>query len=220
MSVHVSTVEELVARVTARLHAENRLVVAVAGVPGAGKSTLVEHMHSALAQLGVTSSTLPQDGYHYYRHELARFADPQEAFRRRGAPYTFNAAKFVESVGKLRGGGPVVAPLFDHSTKDPQEGAIVIGPDVRVVFVEGNYVGLTDEPWCGLAAVVDELWVVETEATLLRQRLIRRHVESGVSATVEEATERADGLDWQNAVYVMEHTREPDVVVTLATATA
>lgn len=171
---------------------------------------------AALAHEHIAACLLPQDGFHYYRRELAEFADPDEAVRRRGAPFTFNATKFIAKVEELAGGNTVVAPLFDHSKKDPTEGSIVIAPDVQVVFVEGNYVGLTDEPWCRLAALTDELWFVEEDTALVKKRLIQRHVDSGVSPTLEEAVVRAEGLDWRNAVYVMEHTRTPDVIVTLA----
>ncbi len=38
------------------------------------------------------------DGYHYYRHELDYFDDPEEAHERRGAAFTFNAKKFVDDM--------------------------------------------------------------------------------------------------------------------------
>ena len=63
-----------------------------------------------------------KDGFHYYRHELDKFPDPVEAHARRGAPHTFNAAKFVELVTSLKHGitGTIYAPSFDHSLKGHQ----------------------------------------------------------------------------------------------------
>ncbi|OBA16994.1 P-loop containing nucleoside triphosphate hydrolase protein [Metschnikowia bicuspidata var. bicuspidata NRRL YB-4993] len=215
MSVHVRSVEQLADLVTSDLQGKARLLVCIAGVPGAGKSTMVEKIIEHLRTKNVVSKALPQDGYHYYRRELEQFEDPQEAFRRRGAPFTFNAEAFVSSVRKLRTHATVTAPLFDHSKKDPSEGAIVIGPEVQVVFIEGNYVGLKDEPWAELDAATDRLWMIQQDPGLVRERLIQRHVSSGVCRSYEDAVERCDGLDWQNAVYVMENSRAPDVVVTL-----
>lgn len=207
---------QLQGRIDKLLNNKERVVVAVAGVPGSGKSTLVEELVRSLVSRGVEARVLPQDGYHFYREQLAQFDDPAEAFRRRGAPYTFDAERFVASVRKVREGREVVwAPLFDHAKKDPVENDICIEPSAKVVFVEGNYVGLKDEPWCELGQLADELWVVSTDAATVRERIVRRHLAAGIAKTVEEAEERADGSDWDNAVYVTENSREADVTVSM-----
>lgn len=212
MSVHISQVEELVSRIKQRSEAHGRSIIAIAGVPGAGKSTVVDQLLHRLRQENVSCTGFPQDGYHYYRHQLAQFDDAAEAIRRRGAPFTFDGARFVLDIERVRGGETIRVPLFDHSQKDPVEDDIEIDANTQVVLVEGNYVGLTDEPWARIGTMCDELWVVEVDRDLVRERLIQRHVASGVCSNLEEATERALGLDWQNAIYVMEHTRVPDVV--------
>lgn len=213
MAIHISSVDELVSRIEKRLGGKNRIVIAIAGTPGAGKSTLVSEIIDGLADKQILAQLLPQDGYHYYREELAQFEDPSEAFRRRGAPFTFNVGRFLSAIEALHSGQEVRVPLFDHSKKDPVEEDIVIGPQVRVVLVEGNYVGLKDEPWSRIAALSDELWVVNTPSDLVRERIIKRHLASGIASSQEEAVARADGLDWQNALYVMANNREADVVV-------
>ncbi|KAM9915998.1 hypothetical protein OXX80_013749, partial [Metschnikowia pulcherrima] len=126
MPTHINKVEDLTDLVCSDLARKSRLLISVAGVPGAGKSTLVEKVIDDLQKK---------------RKELEQFDDPQEAFRRRGAPFTFNAGAFIDTVRRLRSGVTVAAPSFDHSKKDPQEGDIVIVPEVQVVFIEGNYVG-------------------------------------------------------------------------------
>lgn len=40
------------------------------------------------------------DGYHYYKHQLDQFDDPEEAHARRGAAFTFDADRFVNDVKK------------------------------------------------------------------------------------------------------------------------
>lgn len=221
MAVHYSTdaVKPLTERILSIVRSKEggstkkKTVIAVAGVPGAGKTTLVSRLHEHLHSDGISTQVLPQDGFHYYRSELAQFDDPEEAFRRRGAPFTFDAARFVATVRKLHGDGPVLAPLFDHAVKDPVQDDITIDADTDVVLVEGNYVGLADEPWCQLEALVDELWLVQTSPDLVRERIVRRHLATGVAALEKEAIERADGSDWQNALYIMSHTRDPDVLI-------
>lgn len=212
---HVSDPGQLVQRIRTILSKKPRAIVAVAGVPGAGKSTLVNTLIGRLKQENILAQLLPQDGYHYYRSQLAHFLDPAEAFRRRGAPFTFDGIRFVKAVEKLHENVDVSVPLFDHALKDPVENDIVISADVAVVFVEGNYVGLVEEPWCRVSAASDELWLVDTDPDLVRRRLIARHLASGVSETMEEAVERCDGLDGDNAVYIRENLKVPDVLIDL-----
>lgn len=64
---------------------------------------------------------LPMDGYHRYRSELSAMKDPEEAFRRRGAPFTFNDEKYAANLEQLRKTGKLNAPAFTHSKKDPEE---------------------------------------------------------------------------------------------------
>lgn len=213
--VHYTQAEELIVRIELILASKDRAVIAVAGVPGAGKSTLVERMVELLSRKKISAKLLPQDGFHLYRSELAKFPDPEEAFRRRGAPFTFDGDRFLATVEMLHKKVTVVAPLFDHSLKDPIENDITIGADVQVVFVEGNYVGLKEAPWSLVAAASDEFWLVDTDPKLVRERLIARHISSGVSANYEEAVERCDGLDGDNAIYIRTHLKTPDVLVNL-----
>lgn len=213
--VHCIQAEELIKRIHSILEFKKRAVIAVAGVPGAGKSTLVGRMNELLSREKISSKLLPQDGFHYYRSELAKFPNPEEAFRRRGAPFTFDAERFSATVELLHENVSVTAPLFDHSLKDPVENDIVIGPEIQVVFVEGNYVGLKEAPWCNVSAASDEFWLVDTDPQLVRDRLIARHISSGVSANYEEAVERCDGLDGDNAQYIRTHLKTPDVIINL-----
>ena len=85
--------------------------------------------------VGIGSVTvLPMDGYHRYRDELRAMPDPAEAFRARGAPYTFNSAKYERDMAQLRATGRVCAPGFDHAAKDPQEGMYDVGVCATVVL--------------------------------------------------------------------------------------
>jgi pantothenate kinase len=87
------------------------------------------------------------------------------AFRRRGAPFTFDAAGFVDLVRKLRE-APVTAcdepeivfraPSFDHALKDPVEKAIAVSSQTKLVIVEGNYTLLNEDPWSEISGLVDD----------------------------------------------------------------
>lgn len=63
----------------------------------------------------------------------------QAAYARRGAPWTFNAAAFVDAIRTIRQQGKAVLPSFDHGVGDPVEGDIVIDAGQHsIVLVSGG----------------------------------------------------------------------------------
>lgn len=189
---------------------DTRTVVSLAGIPGSGKSTIA----AALAKkLGSVAAILPQDGFHWSREHLTTLDDPEEAFRCRGAPFTFDSRRFVEKVAQLKLDSEVHAPSFDHALKDPVEKGVYIGPEVKIVIVEGSFVSLADEIWTEIEAHVDESWFVDVDLGVARERVIARHLASGISNTLQEAQLRTDGNDLVNARYIVEHSKLAEVII-------
>jgi len=143
------------------------------------------------------------DGFHYSRAQLDAMDDPEEAHRRRGAAFTFDAEGYVALIDRLREpietGREVKAPSFDHARKDPVMDDIVIGSDHWIVVIEGNYVALDLEPWSEAARKLDALIFVEVEEVIAIKRLAARHVAAGIAADEEEGLARASGSDLDNA---------------------
>jgi pantothenate kinase len=117
----------------------------------------------------VTSLMSSQDGFHYTQKMLSTFEDAGNAFRRRGAPFTFDAGAFIQLVHTLKdtpattSSEPEIlvnAPSFDHAAKDPVENAISISSRSRIVIVEGNYTLLNQSPWSDIAGIWAEKYVV------------------------------------------------------------
>src|SRR6478672_5590706 len=71
-----------------------RVLVGLAGAPGAGKSTLATH----LASLVPGSAVVPMDGFHLADVELAR----RGLLERKGAPETFDAWGYAALLARLR----------------------------------------------------------------------------------------------------------------------
>jgi pantothenate kinase len=132
-------------------------------------------------------------------------ADPDTAHARRGAAFTFDAAAFLALIRTLREPicpetGTIYAPSFDHAIKDPVPDDIAIRKEVRVLILEGNYLSLgTGAPeWKEAAGMMDELWFVDVAEEVARERLIRRHLASGIAKDREEAARRAEENDLVN----------------------
>ncbi|KAF5230575.1 hypothetical protein FANTH_13777 [Fusarium anthophilum] len=221
----VKTVGKLIERVERLLTRQKlsaptqRILIALAGVPGSGKTTLSDALIKELKKNGISDvAVLPMDGFHYTRTYLSSFRDPDEAFRRRGAPFTFDAAALLDLVVLLRK-TPVTthsepqiiikAPGFDHAKKDPIPNAIKISSRAKVVIIEGNYVLLDQDPWSRISTLVDDKWFVDVPVDIARERLASRHLRAGIEMTTEAAIKRADENDIPNGEYIRSHLLEP-----------
>ena len=81
-----------------------RALVALAGLPGSGKSTLAVRLAAEVnAAAGPNAMVaLGMDGFHLPKAALRRTPDPEAAFARRGAPWTFDAPALVARLRELK----------------------------------------------------------------------------------------------------------------------
>ena len=189
-------VEELASRAVAAAYygegdGDARVFIGVAGSPGSGKSTLASAVRDRInAAAGAdVAAVFPMDGFHVPLADLATFPDPDEARARRGAPFTFDAAAFVDRVraAKRDRDAVTLVPEFDHEVHDPEEDAIAIQPAHKVILVEGNYLLLPEKPWRDLWAggeeddepLLTETWFVDASVDVAMARVERRHVAVG-----------------------------------------
>ncbi len=156
-----------------------RVMVGIAGPPGSGKSTLAQQLANRmnLVHGDATAVALGMDGFHLSKAQLRQMPDPDLAFARRGAPWTFDAAGFVARLNDLRRADEVVRwPDFAHEVGDPIEDAIAVGPVVRLVLVEGLYLLHNDDGWQDAQRVFDEVWYLNTPFDVAMERLTQRHM--------------------------------------------
>jgi len=175
-----------------------RRIIGIAGPPGSGKSTLAEATATRLAAEGVPAVVVPMDGFHLADATLDRLG----SLDHKGAPETFDAWGYLALLRRLKTDPDhvIYAPGFERDLEQPIAGSIPIGPEVRVVVTEGNYLLLPEEPWSCVRRLLDEAWYVDCDPESRRERLRRRHVEFG--KTPEAAAEWVDLVDEPNALLV------------------
>ena len=181
-------------------------MLGLVGAPGAGKSTLAT---SLAARFGRAVAVVPMDGFHLANAELARLGRAG----RKGAPDTFDAAGYAALLARLRrptAGEVVYAPAFHREIEEAVAGSIAVEADVPVVVTEGNYL-LLDGPWAGVRELLDEVWYVEAEEVLRRERLLERHVAYG--RTPEQARAWVETTDEPNARLIRESRARADWIV-------
>ncbi len=165
---------------------------------------------------------LPMDGYHLSRAELRAMPDPDLAFRRRGAHFTFDAARYHRDLAALRSTGRLSAPDFDHAEGDPKEDAFVVDATKsaagrHVVIVEGLYTLLRGLPhWEEASHLFDFRIYLRCPLDVSTERLVRRHMAAwGISR--EAALERASGSDAENSRLVATTEGGADLVIDTST---
>jgi pantothenate kinase len=184
----------------------DRCIVAIAGPPGAGKSTLSGDL---VRQLPPGSAmALQMDGFHYDNAVL----DDLGLRGRKGSPETFDFAGFAALLRRIRQLEPAIAiPVFDREADLSRAAAAIITPQVKFIIAEGNYLLLDETPWSGLAEYFDVTIFLDVPKDELRRRLLRRWIDLGDS--LEKAEHWVMTNDMPNVERVLSRRRQADLVI-------
>lgn len=198
------TPADIAREITTRGAAADRFIVAVAGPPGAGKSTIARDIATAI---GAAARVVPMDGFHYDNAVLDRLG----LRARKGAPETFDVLGFLHLMRRLRAGGDAAIPVFDRDADLARAGADLVTVADKYLIVEGNYLLLNDAPWCDLAPLFDLSIFIDVPITELDRRLVDRWHHHG--KTADEARHWIDSNDMPNIRRVTSGSRQADIVI-------
>ena len=196
----------ILARIPGAPSGVGRFVVAIAGPPAAGKSTLTA---SLLEALGGRAGVVAMDGFHFDNDIL----DARGHRDRKGAPHTFDVTAFGTILGALGADRSVemAVPVYDRGMSMAQNCATWISRDNDVLVTEGNYLLLDEQPWSGLRSLFDLTIWIDVPLSTVESRIIDRW--SAAQLPSEEIRRRTEDNDLPNARLVHTGSVAADIVV-------
>ena len=204
------TPDELARRIAQRVDAlprgSGRQLIALAGPPACGKSTVSEDLCALLNKAGRRAAILPMDGFHLHNDLL----DARGLRARKGAPDSFDLAGFHSLLIRLKTEAELYGPRFDRDGDLSLGSAVHFGPEIRTVIVEGNYLLLDAPGWRELQDCWDLSIFIGAEMDELRRRLLARWDALEISADV--ALSKVEKNDLPNAELVMTRSLPADLV--------
>jgi pantothenate kinase len=206
-------IDDIVGEVLNRAGTARRFLIAIAGPPGAGKSTMAENVASALKAKGESAAVLPMDGFHMDNAVLIE----RGLLARKGIPETFDVRGFLDIVKAVRPADQeVLVPVFDRSRELAIASARPIDPQDRFIIIEGNYLLFTEGKWAELEGIFDYTIMLAPPMEVLEERLWDRW--RGYKLTEEEASAKVYGNDLPNGRLILENRRPADMTLEIALA--
>jgi pantothenate kinase len=201
-------VRHAVAALRVNLAGGTRILLGIAGAPGAGKSTFSACLADAFGP--EEALVVPMDGFHLGNAIIAGTPLRQ----RKGAPDTFDVGGYVSLLQRLRSRDEeeVYAPEFRRSIDEPVAASIAVPAAVPLIITEGNYLLSEDPEWRKVRAQLDEVWFIDTAPELRRSRLVERHMLFGMDRQAAEAW--AAGSDEANARLIAATRHRADRIIT------
>ena len=196
-----------------------RLMVGIAGPPGAGKTATAAILSATLEELacGARPVVVPLDGFHYPNTYLDAHTGPDHDGRLRslralkGWHVTFDAGRARELLRRVRAGDVLRLPAYSRALHDPVEDSLSVDPGCNVVLVEGNYLFLDEEPWCRVRELFDLRIFITAPVDVLCRNVTERHVRGGKPP--DQARTHVATVDLPNIRAVLPTERHADVVV-------
>ena len=200
------TLEALTQRIL-ELKEGRRILVAVAGPPASGKSTLAHKLSVGIREAGRSAAVVPMDGFHFDDAILKDHGD----LDRKGAPWTFDVGGFATLVERLSTNADdvIYVPVFDRALELSRASGRAIPSTVEVLLVEGNYLLLDEPEWTKAAQHYGLTVMLDVDLVTLEERLLDRWTGFGLSR--DAAQTRAAENDLPNGTLVLTKSRRADV---------
>lgn len=204
----IAAVDDIAAEVARRAGNATRFLIAIAGPPGAGKSTMADQLADALKASGESAEVLPMDGFHIDNGLLIE----RGLLARKGVPESFDVRGFLDILRAVRAADQeVLVPVFDRAREIAIAAARAISPEHRFIIVEGNYLLLNQGKWAELEGLFDYSIMLSPPIELLEERLWARW--RGYQLSEAAAHAKVYENDLPNGRLILENRRPADLTL-------
>ncbi len=177
-----------------------RLIVFLSAPPGVGKTTTAQFLeYLSQKETDVEEiQSIGLDGFHYHQdyilsHSICRDGKQIPMKDVKGCPETFDIEKLKLKIKSLKE-RPTKWPVYDRTIHDVREDATDVQKEI--ILIEGNWLLLKEHPWEELIRECDDSVFISAEESDLRERLIKRKIQGGL--TFEEAEAFYEKSDSKN----------------------
>ncbi len=191
-----------------------RIVAFLAAPPAVGKTTLAQFLETLSKEHPELEDVraVGMDGFHYpadylEEHTVTRDGEVLPMKSVKGAPETFDVDQLQLKIREARKEASLW-PAYDRKIHDvvPE----VEHVDAKIILVEGNWLLLKDSNWLNVRVFADYSVLIRTEPELLKERLINRKIQGGLSR--EEAESFYEKSDRRNVERVLQDSGSADEI--------
>ena len=118
----------------------------------------------------------------------------------KGAPQTFDVDGLHDKIREVRQEG-TDWNIYDRKLHDVVKDVLSVEDDI--ILIEGNYLLLKDPHWTNIRVLADYTVFIEADPNILKERLISRKIQSGLSR--EEAENFYFASDGKNVENVLKN---------------
>lgn len=186
---------------------DRKIVAYIAAPPGVGKTALAQFLEklSREEKFLTPVRALGLDGFHHTAEFLNNNKieiDGEEILLNdiKGAPETFDIDLLQAKLREVRQEG-TDWNIYDRKIHDVIPNAMSV--EDEIILLEGNYLLLKDSHWTNIRALADYTIFIKTEPEFVRERLISRKVQGGLSR--EEAENFYLNSDRKNVERVLKN---------------
>lgn len=189
---------------------DRKIVAYVAAPPGTGKSTVVQFLEKMSREDKNFSPVraLGMDGFHHTAEYLKNNKielDGKEILLNdiKGAPQTFDVDTLQNKIREVRQEG-TDWNIYDRNIHDVVPNAFSV--EDEIILIEGNYLLLKDPHWTNIRAFADYTVFIDADPNFLKERLISRKIQGGLSR--EDAEKFYFASDGKNVEIVLNNSAQ------------
>lgn len=156
-----------------------RIVVGIGGFPASGKTTIAKEVTRQINEVHGASlaAHLPMDGFHFPNAIL----EARKLDHIKGGLATYDVSQLTQKLLEFRREPYSAhrAPDYIRELHEVQEDRIELEEEVRILVVEGIYVGYGEGNWRNVRALIDVLFFLDASPASCADRIVARNLAVG-----------------------------------------